>query len=43
MYGEDTLWWDLGTSPVLVDGKIIVAVMQQLARRRSGENQLELT
>lgn len=27
-YGEDTLWWDLGTSPVLVDGKVVVAVMQ---------------
>jgi outer membrane protein assembly factor BamB len=27
-YGEDTLWWDLGTSPVLADGKVIVAVMQ---------------
>jgi outer membrane protein assembly factor BamB len=27
-YGEDTLWWDLGTSPVLVDDLVIVAVMQ---------------
>lgn len=27
-YGENTLWWDLGTSPVLVDGNVIVAVMQ---------------
>jgi outer membrane protein assembly factor BamB len=27
-YGENTLWWDLGTSPVLVDGKVIIAVMQ---------------
>ncbi|TWU22830.1 outer membrane protein assembly factor BamB family protein [Bythopirellula polymerisocia] len=26
-YGEDTLWWDLGTSPVLADGLVIVAVM----------------
>lgn len=26
-YGEDTLWWDLGTSPVLVDDLVIVAVM----------------
>lgn len=26
-YGEDTLWWDLGTSPVLVDDRVIVAVM----------------
>ena len=28
IYGKDTLWWDLGTSPVLADGKAIVAVMQ---------------
>jgi outer membrane protein assembly factor BamB len=28
MYGKDTLWWDLGTSPVLADGRVIVAVMQ---------------
>ncbi len=27
-YGEDTLWWDLGTSPILVGGKIVIAVMQ---------------
>lgn len=27
-FGPDTLWWDLGTSPVLDDGKAIVAVMQ---------------
>ena len=27
-YGEDTLWWDLGTSPVLLDDKIIVACVQ---------------
>jgi outer membrane protein assembly factor BamB len=27
-YGEDTLWWDLGTSPVLVGDKIVIAVMQ---------------
>ncbi|QEG35524.1 PQQ-binding-like beta-propeller repeat protein [Bythopirellula goksoeyrii] len=26
-YGEDTLWWDLGTSPVLVGDLVIVAVM----------------
>ena len=36
-YSLTSQWWDLGTSPVLEDGKIIVAVMQQLARRRSGE------
>jgi outer membrane protein assembly factor BamB len=28
MYGEDTLWWDLGTSPVLTSKYIIVACMQ---------------
>jgi outer membrane protein assembly factor BamB len=27
-YGEDTLWWDLGTSPVLTDDRVIIAVMQ---------------
>ena len=26
-FGADTLWWDLGTSPILVDGKVVVAVM----------------
>jgi len=29
LYGKDTLWWDLGTSPVLVAGNAIVAVMQE--------------
>jgi len=29
MYGEDTLWWDLGTSPVFAGGHIVVAVMQE--------------
>jgi outer membrane protein assembly factor BamB len=28
MYGEDTLWWDLGTSPVLTKDYLVVAVMQ---------------
>ena len=28
MYGEDTLWWDLGTSPVLTEQHVVVAVMQ---------------
>ncbi len=28
-YGKDTLWWDLGTSPVLADGRLIVAVLQE--------------
>ena len=27
-FGEDTLWWDLGTSPVLSTRAVIVAVMQ---------------
>jgi outer membrane protein assembly factor BamB len=28
LYGEDTLWWDLGTSPVLTQDNVIVTVMQ---------------
>ncbi len=28
-FGEDTLWWDLGTSPVFAGGRIVVAVMQE--------------
>lgn len=27
-FGEDTLWWDLGTSPLLTDNAIVIAVMQ---------------
>ena len=27
-FGEDTLWWDLGTSPVLTSRAVVVAVMQ---------------
>ena len=27
-FGEDTLWWDLGTSPVLTNDAVVVAVMQ---------------
>lgn len=27
-YGADTLWWDLGTSPVLAGDRVIVAVLQ---------------
>lgn len=27
-FGADTLWWDLGTSPVLTKAAIVVAVMQ---------------
>ncbi|MCY2967824.1 MAG: PQQ-binding-like beta-propeller repeat protein [Planctomycetota bacterium] len=27
-FGEDTLWWDLGTSPILTRDHVIVAVMQ---------------
>ena len=28
-FGEDTLWWDLGTSPVFAGGNIVIAVMQE--------------
>ena len=28
-FGEDTLWWDLGTSPVFAAGNIVIAVMQE--------------
>ncbi|MGI9467713.1 MAG: PQQ-binding-like beta-propeller repeat protein [Rubripirellula sp.] len=28
LFGEDTLWWDLGSSPVLTKAAIVVAVMQ---------------
>lgn len=28
-YGEDTLWWDLGTSPVFAGGNVVIAVMQE--------------
>jgi outer membrane protein assembly factor BamB len=27
-YGEDSLWWDLGTSPILTDNAVIITVMQ---------------
>lgn len=27
-FGEDTLWWDLGSSPLLTENAIVVAVMQ---------------
>ena len=27
-FGEDTLWWDLGTSPVLTQKAVVVAVTQ---------------
>ncbi|TWU26913.1 outer membrane biogenesis protein BamB [Novipirellula galeiformis] len=27
-FGEDTLWWDLGTSPLLTEQAVVVAVMQ---------------
>lgn len=27
-YGEDTLWWNLGTSPIPTENAIVVAVMQ---------------
>lgn len=28
LYGEDTLWWDLGSSPTLTAEAVVVAVMQ---------------
>lgn len=28
MFGEDTLWWDLGTSPILTKSHVVVTVMQ---------------
>ncbi|MFP6874433.1 MAG: PQQ-binding-like beta-propeller repeat protein [Verrucomicrobiales bacterium] len=28
-FGSDSLWWDLGTSPVLVGDLVVVAVMQE--------------
>jgi len=27
-YGENTLWWDLGTSPILAAGNVVFAVIQ---------------
>jgi outer membrane protein assembly factor BamB len=27
-FGKDTLWWDLGTSPVFAGGRVIIAVYQ---------------
>ena len=29
LYGKDSLFWDLGTSPVLADGNVVVAVMHE--------------
>ncbi len=28
-YGQDTLWWDLGTSPVFAGDRVVVAVMHE--------------
>lgn len=28
-YGKDTLWWDLGTSPVLAGDRVVVAVIHE--------------
>lgn len=28
LYGEDSLWWDLGTSPVLTQDHVVITVMQ---------------
>jgi outer membrane protein assembly factor BamB len=27
-YGKDTLWWDLGVSPIIAAGQVVIAVMQ---------------
>ncbi len=27
-YGKDSLWWDIGSSPVLAGDRVLVAVMQ---------------
>lgn len=27
-FGEDTLWWDLGSSPLLTENAVVIAVMQ---------------
>ncbi len=29
LYGEDTLWWDLGTSPALTEDAVVIACMQE--------------
>ncbi len=29
LYGEDTLWWDLGSSPVLVGDQLVIPVMHE--------------
>lgn len=29
LYGPDTLWWDLGTSPVIAGDNIVIAVMHE--------------
>jgi outer membrane protein assembly factor BamB len=43
-FSPDTLWWDLGTSPVLTDKYVVVAVMQSQENRdgpgQSGESYL---
>lgn len=42
-FGEDTLWWDLGSSPTLINDLVVVAVMQSgpsylvAYERKSGE------
>ncbi|MEM8947642.1 MAG: PQQ-binding-like beta-propeller repeat protein, partial [Planctomycetota bacterium] len=34
-YGEDTLWWDLGTSPVIAADNAVIAVMQDGVKKDS--------
>ncbi|MEI7700221.1 MAG: PQQ-binding-like beta-propeller repeat protein [Planctomycetia bacterium] len=44
MYGEDTLWWDLGTSPVLSEEAVVIACMHSgpsyLAAFKKGTGEL---
>ena len=37
-FGADTLWWDLGTSPVLTDEFVIIAVMQEYEGGKPSES-----
>ncbi len=40
MYASDTLWWDLGNSPVLTDHSVIVVVMQSDSDDKKGSKSL---
>ena len=39
-YGEDTLWWDVGSSPIIAGSRVVVAVMQ--GPDRNGAKQKEI-